>query len=399
MSRPLVTISIPSYRHARYLGEAIESALSQTYRPLEILVIEDGSRDDSLEIAEEYGRRHPDLVRVYTHDGYRNRGVSATVNLGIEKSRGVYWSGLPSDDVLYPEKTELQVRWLERFPQHAFVYGFADFIDRDGREVGRGFGKDMSLHSDPLEAMILGNSIPGMALLTRREALLRTGLHKEELVYSDWELWIRMVAGWDFGVIHRPLVGYRIHGENLSIGSAQEAKLERSLEVMRSLRSEGPSLGGRLAEDRTLALLDLRCAGFLFESGDTNAAAAFLERALATCPALLREPRTLARWLRVHRRPGLATPPGGMGLPEWVLERLPRRVSPRVERRVRRSLDALDRRSAALRERRRRPVRAAALVLRSFVTDPGYVGELAGRARRRIGGVLRWAIVRLAGRA
>ena len=78
---PTVSICIPSYNHAPYLPAAIESALGQTYRDLEVVIVDDGSTDDSLEIARAYERREPERVRVLTHPGHVNRGTAATANL------------------------------------------------------------------------------------------------------------------------------------------------------------------------------------------------------------------------------------------------------------------------------------------------------------------------------
>jgi CDP-glycerol glycerophosphotransferase len=91
---PAVSICIPSYNHAAYLRQSIESALAQTYRDLEVVIVDDGSRDGSLAIAEEYARRHPDRVRVFTHPGHANAGIGATANRGIAEMRGRYWVGL-----------------------------------------------------------------------------------------------------------------------------------------------------------------------------------------------------------------------------------------------------------------------------------------------------------------
>jgi len=111
---PRVSVCIPSYNYAAYLPEAIESILAQTYLDFEIIVVDDASKDNSQAVAEDYARRYPNKVRIFTHPGRVNKGVSATCNLAIEKSRGEYLAWLGSDDVWYPEKLARQVDELDR---------------------------------------------------------------------------------------------------------------------------------------------------------------------------------------------------------------------------------------------------------------------------------------------
>ena len=101
---PRVSVCIPSYNHAPYLPAAIESVLGQTFADFELVIVDDGSTDNSLEVAETYAARHPSKVRVHTHPGRLNRGISETVNLAYRLTRGEFWMGVPSDDVLHPDK-------------------------------------------------------------------------------------------------------------------------------------------------------------------------------------------------------------------------------------------------------------------------------------------------------
>src|SRR4051812_1969316 len=101
---PLVSVTIPSYNHARFLPEAIESVLAQTYDNIELIIVDDGSTDESLTIARDYAARFPEQIRVHTHPDGRNHGISKTANLALSLIRGKYWNGLASDDILLPTK-------------------------------------------------------------------------------------------------------------------------------------------------------------------------------------------------------------------------------------------------------------------------------------------------------
>ncbi|HEX8737341.1 MAG TPA: glycosyltransferase [Pyrinomonadaceae bacterium] len=222
---PLVSICIPSYNHARYLPATLDSALAQTYPHVEIVVLDDGSTDDSLKIAREYEARFPGKIKVYTHPNGANRGISRTVNAAFAHSKGKYWMGLPSDDILYPDKIEKQVAFLEKNPALGFVYCYVDYIDSDGKPVPGRFGKDITADEDPLESMILENFIPGMAILARRECIARVGEHDADLIYSDWDFWVRLFSIARGGFIPESLIGYRVHDYNTSVAAPRATQM------------------------------------------------------------------------------------------------------------------------------------------------------------------------------
>ena len=221
----MVSICIPSYNHAQYLPATLNSALAQTYPNIEIIVLDDGSKDDSLAIARDYEARFPARVKLYTHAGGANRGISRTVNAAFAHSAGKYWMGLPSDDILYPDKIEKQVAFLEKNPELGFVYCRVDYIDSEGKKVPGSFGKDITADADPLKSMILENLIPGMAILARREAIARVGDHDADLIYSDWDFWVRLFSMYKGGFIPESLIGYRVHDYNTSVGTPRAVQV------------------------------------------------------------------------------------------------------------------------------------------------------------------------------
>ncbi|HJR05816.1 MAG TPA: glycosyltransferase [Pyrinomonadaceae bacterium] len=327
---PKVSISIPSYNHAGFLAAAIESVLTQTYQNIELIIVDDGSTDGSLQIAEDYAARHPSRIKVFTHPNHQNRGISATVNLGWEKSTGEYWSGLPSDDMLYPNKVEEQVAFMETHPEIGWVYCYAHFVNGDGRrrpEWGL-FGTDITRAPSPLERLIEGNVIPGMTALMRRSFVERIAPHDETLIYSDWDFWVRLVAHAPVAFLPRALVKYRVHSYNTSVGNLQqeELDLDRSVEVLRKLRRQADDIGGGLALPRVQALLDLQLAFIIYLMQDTAQAAEHLAAAFATDPTLSTDTRYFTRWLKARYRQIILHLPERLtrpSFPEWTLEHLP----------------------------------------------------------------------------
>lgn len=295
---PLVSICIPSYNHARFLPTAIETALAQTYRNFEILVADDGSSDDSLEIAQRYAARYPSLIRVFTHPNRAHKGISATTNLAWHHANGSYWSGLASDDAYYPDKLEQQVALLESNPTLGLVFSYAHIIDDTGKRLPGVLGYDISRDPNPVWRLLLQNQIAGLTAMIRRACFHEVGLHDEALIYSDWELWIRILARWHVGFIDKPLAMYRIHGDNTSAGISPEARIRHVLAVMAALRQKAPIIGGALSNPRTQALIHLQIAYLSFcVNNDTDAVQSF-GLAFRTDASLRSDAGCLAKWLR-----------------------------------------------------------------------------------------------------
>jgi glycosyltransferase involved in cell wall biosynthesis len=222
---PLASICVLSYNNARYLPETLDSGLAQTYPNVEMVVVDDGSTDDSFPIAQSYAARYPNKIKVYTHPNRKNRGISETINLATRSSKGDYWSVLGSDDILHKDKIEKQVAFLEAHPKLEFVYCYVDYIDFEGKKLPGRFGTDITSDADPLKTMLMENYIPAMAMLARRGAVARVGDHDPDLIYSDWDFWVRLLSLYKGGFISESLVDYRIHSTNSSIGTARSTQI------------------------------------------------------------------------------------------------------------------------------------------------------------------------------
>jgi glycosyltransferase involved in cell wall biosynthesis len=128
MSRaPLVSVVTIFFNSEKFIQEAIESVLAQTYDNWEFLLVDDGSIDGSREIALQYAQEYPRNVRYLEHPGHRNRGMSASRNLGIRNAKGEYLAFLDSDDVWLPHKLEQQISLLHSQPEIGMIYEAAQF--------------------------------------------------------------------------------------------------------------------------------------------------------------------------------------------------------------------------------------------------------------------------------
>ncbi|MBW2045874.1 MAG: glycosyltransferase family 2 protein [Deltaproteobacteria bacterium] len=126
-NKNLVSVIICFLDAKKFLREAIESVFAQTYNNWELLLIDDGSTDGSSDIAHRYAEQHPQKVIYLDHDNHENRGLSASRNLGIKKSKGEYIAPLDSDDVWLPQKLEEQIQIMNSYPEVAMVYGPAHY--------------------------------------------------------------------------------------------------------------------------------------------------------------------------------------------------------------------------------------------------------------------------------
>lgn len=208
MDSPLVSVIIPNYNYATYVGEAIDSVLAQDYPRVEIIVVDDGSSDDSRFVIESYGGSVKGIFQ-------QNQGVSATRNTGIAASCGEFVAFLDADDVWMPTKLSRQ---MERFGESAvgMVHAGVTEIDDSGTVIGENLaGREGRVSNDILALLpvILGG---GSGVVVRRRILEEIGGFDTRLSTSaDWELYYRIATKCEVAFIREPLVRYRVHGTNM----------------------------------------------------------------------------------------------------------------------------------------------------------------------------------------
>ncbi|MFZ5823279.1 MAG: glycosyltransferase [Bacillota bacterium] len=207
-----VTILIPTYNHQRYLAEAVESALHQTYTDREVVVVDDGSTDRTPEILARYGR----AIRVIRTE---NGGTPSALNTGIGAARGEWIAWLSSDDAFLPDKLARQLALAAEQPALSVIYTDWYVVDGAGRVTDQLGTPPYRTRRQLIRGLFAGCVINGSTTLVRREALDRIGRFDERLKQAhDWDLWLRLARDHEFGHVRAPLVRYRWHGENMSAG-------------------------------------------------------------------------------------------------------------------------------------------------------------------------------------
>jgi len=212
-NQPLVSIIIPVYNGSDYLGEAIDSALAQTYPNVEILVINDGSGDNGAtrNIALSYG----DKIRYLEKE---NGGVATALNLGISEMKGEYFSWLSHDDVYLPGKIKKQVEFISKKSlSNAAIYSDVEYIDKDSKVLYQ----SKAPHYEPNDfrpAFLLKALINGCTLLVPKICFKECGVFNPALkTTQDYDLWFRISE--KFGFVHQPevLIQSRLHDKQDSI--------------------------------------------------------------------------------------------------------------------------------------------------------------------------------------
>jgi glycosyltransferase involved in cell wall biosynthesis len=241
---PLVSVVIPCYKQAHFLGEAIESVLSQEGAPFEIIVVDDGSPDDTLGVAERYV--HVRYVR------QTNQGLSAARNRGFRESRGTHITFLDADDRLLPGALSAGLACFAEHPESVFVYGDFRFMAKDGTPLER--RQRAKLDADLYGGMLPRNHIEMIStVLFRRDVLEQSGGFDTSLPSAeDYELLLRIArrhpTNW-----HRTLVAeYRRYGASGSSLSYQPANMLRC--TMKVLHAERPFTRGNTFYESQLAL-------------------------------------------------------------------------------------------------------------------------------------------------
>ena len=190
---PTISIVLPTYNRAVQLEQAIKSVLAQTYQDWELLIIDDGSTDETPEIVKKF--READL-RIRYLNGF-HQGVSAARNLGVQHSQGAFIAFLDDDDLWLPEKLDRQMSLFAAHPEWAFVYTQADLRYADGKP-----GKPRTPLPVTFEALLGRNMIALPSVLIRKYIIVSLGGFNEAMdVSEDIDLWLRVASRHTFGAI------------------------------------------------------------------------------------------------------------------------------------------------------------------------------------------------------
>lgn len=315
----VTTVIIPAYNQGHYLAQAIESVLAQTYDDFEIVVVDDGSTDDTAQIAQ--GFDDPRLRYVYQD----NQGLSAARNTGIAHARGRYLTFLDSDDLFLPQKLALLAGRMDEETELGLVAGIAIPIDERGEPIGKPF--DQNPPSDGRQ-LLLHNPLHVGSVLLRRTWQEKVGLFDQSLrSYEDWDMWLRLaLAGCPMGWVDRPVSQYRFHTEQMTRDGSQMTTATFAVLDNLFARSDLPS-DWRDMRDLAYSRAYLRAAAQAYRNADYTAGADHLLRATGLDPSLMQEggeplAAHLAAWTEL---PKIGRP---LAYLESIYDNLPSKLQP-----------------------------------------------------------------------
>jgi glycosyltransferase involved in cell wall biosynthesis len=221
----LVSIVLPTYNGSRYLNQTIQSCLSQTYAHLELIVVDDGSADDTP--AQVEGYQAADVrVRLIRHQ--TNRGLPAALNTGFSLAMGEYYTWVSDDNYFHAEAVAEMVAVLKCNPAIDVVYSDYSNVDVSGGSM------ELVVIGEP-ETLLEGNFI-GPSFLYRRKVQETTGDYSESLFLAeDYDFWLRASKWFHFQPLHKDLYFYRRHNDSLTARYRELVKTATDIAILRNL--------------------------------------------------------------------------------------------------------------------------------------------------------------------
>lgn len=219
---PLVSVIIPSYNHEKFIRECVDSVLSQTYLNLELIIIDDGSKDSTCEILKEYNDSRVQIIF------QENAGAHNAINRGLSIAKGEYISILNSDDIYMKNRLEVLVDYLIKNPDISFVSTYIEVIDSKSKKLGikeswknmepweiEHKDKSFVATSDPIKNLIMTNYISTTSnMIFSRKLYESIGGMRNLRFAHDWDFALRAAEYGKCIVIEKPLIKYRIHSTN-----------------------------------------------------------------------------------------------------------------------------------------------------------------------------------------
>lgn len=216
---PAVSVVMSVCNGERFLSEAIESILCQSFNDFEFIIINDGSTDDTASFLDLYVKRDA-RIRVFSH---RNKGLTYSLNLGCELAQGVLIARMDADDVAVKDRLLWQVRFMDANPDVGVLGGAYDLIDTNGKKL---CGAKLPVEDRDIRLALLDSTaFLHPAVLMRKAALDLVGGYREVPYVEDYDLWLRLSEHVQLANLPQVLLKYRIHPGQVSVSKCREQAL------------------------------------------------------------------------------------------------------------------------------------------------------------------------------
>lgn len=244
MNRELVSVVMATYNGERYLRQQLDSILQQTYRHIELVVVDDGSTDKTLSILNEYAALDD---RIHVFPAEKNIGLVANFERGIRLARGEFVALSDQDDIFRKDKMDLLVTALENHPNYDLVISDLSLIDEEGREISPSmwhYQKLVPKPGKPFRRLVYSSFATGCAMMFRRRLLQVALPFPPDCLVHDW--WLAVVSASSKGgglfLVKEPLTAYRQHRANVIGAKAVENKVAKEMMSLIKAPSRGMSI-------------------------------------------------------------------------------------------------------------------------------------------------------------
>lgn len=222
-NNPLVTIVCLCYNHGKFIVEALDAVLDQTYPNIELIIVDDCSTDNSVEVIEGWRKKHPGIPFL---SNKKNLGNTRSFNQALKLAKGDYIIDLAADDFLVGNCVELQLQKFQTslYPNLGIVYGNIELVDEDNKHIAYFFGVDENkkrIKPEPTGNIYIGllnldNNVCSVSSMVKREVYERFNGYNENLAYEDYDFWIKASRVYNFDFIDAILVKKRELRSSLS---------------------------------------------------------------------------------------------------------------------------------------------------------------------------------------
>lgn len=212
---PLVSIVIPCYNHAQYVQETIQSVIDQDYENIELIIIDDGSKDNSVDVIKEMISACEKRFVRFEFRHRQNKGLCATLNEALEWCEGDYLSCIASDDIMLQDKTSYQVSYLNANKKAIGVFGGIYILDDAKGNIKTSLRK--ARRNNFNDIFTYKHHLPAPTQMLRSAAVRDVGGYREDLIIEDWSMWIFLTEhGGTLDYVEKIFTKYRRHSGNLS---------------------------------------------------------------------------------------------------------------------------------------------------------------------------------------
>lgn len=216
-NQQLVSVVIPSYNHAQFVQDCIQSVIGQTYANIELIIIDDGSKDQSVEKIKEMLDQCQARFTRFEFRYRPNKGLSATLNEALEWCQGEYFSVIASDDMMLKEKTQIQINHLLNYNEKNVVGVFGGYQSIDNENKILGISLRPYNHFNHNQIIMHDFELPAPTALLKLNEIIEVGGYVSNIKIEDWYMWLKLTEnGNKLVYIPELLCKYRTHDENIS---------------------------------------------------------------------------------------------------------------------------------------------------------------------------------------